>query len=61
MNTEIAAVQTVVAQYATSLNCGALDPSKALPEFIAAMKDAGVDTIIAENQRQFDEWLKNQD
>lgn len=61
VNTEIAAVQTVVAQYATSLNCGALDPSKALPEFIAAMKDAGVDTIIAENQRQFDEWLKNQD
>lgn len=57
VSAEIAAVQTVIAQYATSLNCGALDPSQALPEFIDALKGAGMDTIIAENQAQLDAWL----
>ncbi len=60
VSSEVAAVQTVIAQYATSLNCGALDPKKALPEFIDALKAAGIDEIIAENQRQFDEWLAQQ-
>ena len=54
---ELAAVQTVIAQYAPSLNAGALDPEKALPEFISALKDAGIDEVIAENQKQFDEYL----
>ena len=53
---EVAAVQTVVASYAPSLNAGALDPEKALPEFISGLKAAGIDKIIAENQRQLDEW-----
>lgn len=58
--TEIAAVNTVVEQYTPSFNSGALDPDKALPEFINALKAAGIDTIIAENQRQLDEWAKKQ-
>lgn len=57
VSAEVAAVQTVIAQYAISLNCGALDPAEALPEFISGLKAAGIDEIIAENQRQFDEWL----
>ena len=55
--TEIAAVQAVVDQYTPIINCGAADPSKALPEFLSALKAAGVDKIIEENQRQFDAWL----
>lgn len=55
--TEIAAVQTVVNQYTPSINAGALDPAKALPEFLAALKAAGVDKIVAENQKQYDAWL----
>lgn len=54
--TEIAAVNTVIEQYTPSLNCGAVDPAKALPEFIDALKAAGMDTIIAEQQKQFDAW-----
>ena len=57
VSADIAAVQTVIAQYAPSLNAGAMDPDKALPEFISALKAAGMDNIVAENQRQFDEWL----
>lgn len=59
VSAEIAAVETVMEQYCFSFNAGALDPDKALPEFIAALKAAGIDDIIAENQRQLDEWAAN--
>ncbi len=55
---EIAAVETVIEQYTPSLNSGALDPAKALPEFRDALKAAGIDTIIEENQRQLNEWVE---
>jgi len=53
---EMAAVQTVIEQYYTTFNSGVLDPDKALPEFQSALKAAGIDKVIAENQRQLDEW-----
>lgn len=56
---EMAAVETVMGQYCYSFNAGALNPEEALPEFIDALKAAGIDTIIAENQRQMDEWAAN--
>lgn len=56
---EITACNNVVAKYRASLECGAVDPEVALPEFNAELKTAGIDTIIAEKQRQLDEWLAN--
>ncbi|MGC6176887.1 ABC transporter substrate-binding protein [Lacrimispora sp. 38-1] len=56
VSTEIAAVEAVMAQYCYSFNAGAIDPDKALPEFIAALKSAGIEKIIAENQKQLDAW-----
>ncbi len=56
VSSEIAAVEAVMQQYCYSLNAGALDPQQVLPEFIDALKAAGIDKIIAENQRQLDEW-----
>jgi putative aldouronate transport system substrate-binding protein len=56
VTTEIAAVNTVIAQYTPGFNSGALNPDTALPEFISALKAAGIDKIIAENQRQIDAW-----
>lgn len=56
VSTEIASVSAVIEQYGKSINCGALDPEKALPEFINSLKSAGIDKVIAENQRQLDEW-----
>ena len=44
-----------------SLNCGALDPEKALPEFLSALEAAGMDKILEEQQKQFDIWLAEQD
>ncbi|MFA9376391.1 MAG: ABC transporter substrate-binding protein [Lachnotalea sp.] len=60
VTTEIAAVNTVIDQYTPSFNSGALDSSKALPEFLDALKAAGIDKIIAENQKQLDEWAATQ-
>lgn len=59
VSSEIAAVETVMAQYCYSFNAGALNPDEALPEFIDALKAAGIDKVIAENQRQLDEWAAN--
>lgn len=56
---EITACNNVVAKYRASLECGAVDPEVAVPEFNAELKTAGIDTIIAEKQRQLDEWLEN--
>lgn len=61
VSTEMAAVNTVIEQYTPSLNCGALDPEKALPEFLDALKAAGMDKILEEQQKQFDAWLAEQD
>ena len=60
VSTEIAAVSTVIDQYTPSFNSGALDPEKALPEFLDALKAAGIDTIISENQKQLDAWAAKQ-
>lgn len=59
VSSEIAAIETVMGQYCYSLNAGALDPKDALPDFIEALKDAGIDKVIAENQRQINEWVAN--
>lgn len=56
VSSEIAAIETVMAQYCYSFNAGALNPEEALPDFIQALKDAGIDKVIEENQRQLDVW-----
>jgi putative aldouronate transport system substrate-binding protein len=56
VKTEFAAVSNVVVQYRNALESGVLDPANNLPEFIAKLKDAGIDNIIAEKQKQLDDW-----
>ncbi|HFI0462796.1 TPA: ABC transporter substrate-binding protein [Streptococcus suis] len=61
VKTEIANVQTVTAQYESSLHTGTVNPEEVLPEFIQALKDAGLDKIQEEMQRQYDEFLANKE
>lgn len=58
VKTEYAAVTNVITQYKMPLETGSVDPDKVLPEFIAKLKSAGIDKIIAEKQKQLDEWAK---
>lgn len=60
VKTEYAAVTNVISQYRIALECGALDPDKALPEFNAKLKDAGIEKIIVEKQKQLDVWAAAQ-
>ncbi|MBI4928754.1 MAG: ABC transporter substrate-binding protein [Anaerolineae bacterium] len=49
---ELAQVTAVVTEKGRPLYNGEIDPTTALPEFLQALKDAGIDTIIAEAQAQ---------
>ena len=54
---EITELDNVCAKYQIGLECGALDPATALPEFLAALEAAGINTVIAEKQAQLDAFL----
>lgn len=56
VKTELTALQNVYGQYKQTLENGAVDPATVLPEFIAKLKDAGIDKVIAEKQKQLDAW-----
>lgn len=51
---EITSCSNIVQQYANALECGSVDPAVILPEFIQALKDAGIDAIVADKQAQYD-------
>jgi len=53
---EITALNNVTQQYRKILETGTVDPKKKLPEFIAKLKSAGIDKVIAEKQKQLDAW-----
>lgn len=55
---EVTAVSNVVEQYNNVLTYGDVDPAVEYPKFLAALKDAGIDKIIADYQAQADEWVK---
>ncbi|WP_256975163.1 ABC transporter substrate-binding protein [Paenibacillus amylolyticus] len=60
VRTEIAAVTNVINQYLVPLETGVLDPVTTVPLFNNQLKDAGIDKIIAEKQRQLDIWSASQ-
>jgi len=55
VKTEIAAATNVMNQYKVGLESGSLDP-ELLGEFVSKLKDAGLDKIMAEKQKQLDAW-----
>ncbi len=54
---EITALDNICTRYRTGLECGSMDPETVLPEFLNALKDAGIDKVIAEKQAQLDKFL----
>lgn len=55
---EIIRCNEVCDKYLSGLQNGFLNPDETLEEFRAALRDAGIDSIIAEKQAQLDAWLK---
>lgn len=59
IRTEITNVSNVSAQYIPGLHTGTLDPAVGVPEYLEKLEEAGLNTIMEEAQRQFDEFLAN--
>lgn len=60
VTTELANCQNVRQQYGWPLELGYTDPVSGLEEYKTQMKNAGIDKIIEEAQRQLDEYLASQ-
>lgn len=56
VRTEIASISNVSKQFYPGIATGSVDPEKALPEFNKKLKDAGIDKVLDEIQKQYDEW-----
>ena len=56
---EVAALQNVVAEYRMGLESGFMDISN-LDKFIEKLQEAGIDTVVAEKQRQLSAWVESQ-
>ena len=57
VSNEMAALANVAAQYALALDCGAVDPATALPEFLAALDAAGMQTYLDAANAQLDAFM----
>ncbi len=60
ISSKYSAVYSVIQQYTPIISAGAVNPEQSLAEFNAALEAAGINDVIAENQRQLDEWLAEQ-
>jgi putative aldouronate transport system substrate-binding protein len=54
---KVAAVNGVIEQYRKVFAAGVAHPEETLPEFIKSLEAAGINELVAENQKQFDAWL----
>ncbi len=54
---ELTAISNVINQYYPGLVCGSVAPDEAIPQFVKALEDAGINTVIAEKQAQLDAWI----
>ncbi len=54
---QVTACNNVVSSYNTALIWGSLDPAENIPKFVEELEAAGINEIIAEKQRQLDEYL----
>ncbi|AGC69602.1 extracellular solute-binding protein family 1 [Thermoclostridium stercorarium subsp. stercorarium DSM 8532] len=59
VETQISACKNVVQAYYKQLFTGSVEVEPTVEQFAKELKAAGVDELIAEMQRQYDEWLKN--
>ena len=52
-------IDAVISQYKLLFDVGALNPDEYLDEFRTELKNAGVETVIAELQNQYNDWAAN--
>lgn len=58
LQTEMAAIVNVSKEYQPVILTGAVDPDVYLPKYMAKLKEAGIEKVATELQKQYDEFLK---
>ena len=53
-------VQQVLNRYLPVLECGCVELEENYAAFLSALKDAGIEAVIAEKQRQLDVWIEEE-
>ncbi|MFC4812523.1 ABC transporter substrate-binding protein [Paenibacillus sp. GCM10023250] len=56
VKTEVAAITNVGKEFNPGLGTGTLDPNVYVPKYIDKLKAAGIEKVIAEEQKQLDAW-----
>jgi putative aldouronate transport system substrate-binding protein len=54
---EVGAMANVIRQYQRAVETGSVDIDQVLPEYMNALKAAGLEKVVAEKQKQFDAFL----
>ncbi|RAP75689.1 ABC transporter substrate-binding protein [Paenibacillus montanisoli] len=57
VKTELANMDAVYKEYEAAVTTGAVDPNEYIPKLVDAMNKAGSEKVLAEKQKQLDEWL----
>jgi putative aldouronate transport system substrate-binding protein len=58
VKSEVGALANVIKQFQKAVETGSVDPEQGLKDYHKALDEAGLAKVVAEKQKQFDEFLK---
>lgn len=60
VRSELASITNISKEFYPALATGSVDPEEYLPKYNKKLEEAGIDKVLKEIQKQFDEWKKEQ-
>ena len=60
VRSELASITNISKEFYPALATGSVDPEEYLPKYNAKLKEAGIDKVLKEIQKQYDEWSSKQ-
>lgn len=60
VSTDVWRIQQVLDRYLPVLECGCVELEENYAAFLSALREAGIETVIVEKQRQLDAWVAAQ-
>ncbi|MFP5108788.1 ABC transporter substrate-binding protein [Neobacillus sp. C211] len=60
VRSELASITNISKEFYPALATGSVDPEEYLPKYNKKLKEAGIDKVLKEIQKQFDEWKSKQ-
>ena len=60
VRSELASITNISMEFYPALGTGSVDPEEYLPKFNKKLEEAGIDKVLKEIQKQYDEWKSKQ-